>query len=56
MKRELKNYRIVSDSGEAVVISRERFRCLLQTLDALAKSDHANRVTSARKQTATTGD
>lgn len=56
MKKELKNYRIVSDSGEAVVISRERFRSLLETLEALANNRHSSRATPARKQSATTGD
>lgn len=40
MKKELKYVRIVAENGEAVLISRERYRCLLQTLDALASGVH----------------
>lgn len=56
MKKELKNYRIESDSGEAMVISRERFKSLLQTLEALANNSHSNRDRSGSKRRAVTGD
>lgn len=36
MKKELKYVRIVAENGEAVLLSKERYRCLLQTLDVLA--------------------
>lgn len=38
MKKELKNIRIVTDNGEAVILSKQRYRCLIQTLDLLASS------------------
>jgi hypothetical protein len=36
MKKEFKNVRIETDNGEAVLLSRKRYYCLLQTLDLLA--------------------
>ncbi|MFW6069192.1 MAG: hypothetical protein ACOC9E_06390 [Chloroflexota bacterium] len=36
MKKELKNVRIVAENGEAVLLTKERYRSLLQTLDMLA--------------------
>jgi len=36
MKKELKNYRIVSENGEALLISGKCFHNLLQTLDQMA--------------------
>ena len=41
MKNELKNYRIVSENGDAMLITREHFNELLQTLDRLADKNHA---------------
>lgn len=38
MKKELKYVRIVAENGEAVLLSKERYRCLLQTLDVLASA------------------
>ena len=42
MKKELKNYRIVSENGEALLISRKCFHNLLQTLDMLASQSCAS--------------
>ncbi len=56
MKKELKNYRIVSDNGEALLISQERFQSLLQTLEALAKGQNGSRPERTVKQPAMTGD
>lgn len=36
MKTELKNVRIVAENGEAVLLTKESYRSLLQTLDMLA--------------------
>ena len=36
MKKTLKNVRIVTDNGEAVVLSQKRYNSLMQTLDLLA--------------------
>ena len=36
MKKKLKNYRIVSDKGKSLLLTRERYHHLLATLDALA--------------------
>lgn len=40
MKKELKNYRIVSENGEALLITRECFHNLLETLDQLASRQY----------------
>jgi hypothetical protein len=51
MKKELKNYRIVSENGEAMLISRESFRELLETLDLLAsRSDNRPQQEKYRKK------
>lgn len=36
MKKEQKNYRIISENGEALLISHNCFHSLLETLDQLA--------------------
>lgn len=43
MKKELKYVRIVAENGEAVLMSKERYRYLLQTLDILANAAHDRR-------------
>jgi hypothetical protein len=43
MKKELKNIRIVTDNGEAVILSKQRYLCLIQTLDLLASSANETR-------------
>lgn len=43
MKKELKNIRIVTDNGEAVILSKQRYHCLIQTLDLLASSANETR-------------
>jgi hypothetical protein len=40
MKKPFKNVRIETDKGEMIVVSRQRFDNLLQTLDMLASGDH----------------
>jgi len=42
MKKTLKNVRIVTDNGEAVLLSQKRYNSLIQTLDLLA-SGHGER-------------
>lgn len=42
MKKELKNVRIVADNGETVILTKQRYHCLLQTLDLLASGAHEN--------------
>jgi hypothetical protein len=39
MKKEMKNYRIVSEKGEALLITQKCFHNLLATLDALANGE-----------------
>lgn len=56
MKKELKNYRIVSDNGEALLLSQKRFQSLLQTLDALAKGQSGDRRERTGKRSSMTGD
>jgi len=43
MKKELKNVRIVTDNGEAVILSKNRYDSLLQTLDLLASGAYERR-------------
>jgi hypothetical protein len=38
MKKEPKNVRIATDNGEAVILTKQRYNCLIQTLDLLASS------------------
>lgn len=40
MKKPLKNVRIITDRGETILVSRQRFDSLLQTLDMLASGEH----------------
>lgn len=62
MKKELKNVRIVAENGEAVLLTKERYRSLLQTLDMLAsgmtdrqrRPDHAQ-LNGGRKSIIETG-
>lgn len=56
MKKEVKNYRIVSDNGEALLISQKRFQSLLQTLDALAKGQNIERRRRNGKRSSMAGD
>lgn len=51
MKKELPNYRIVSENGETLLISHKHFHNLLQTLDALASRScsHQQRKAYRRK-------
>lgn len=51
MENELKHYRIVSERGETLLITRERFRNLLATLDALMQEhhDHPEKAGSSNK-------
>lgn len=62
MKKELKYIRIVTDNGEAVLISKEEYYSLLETLDLLAngfaKRNHQGRSTqfsNGRKASLETG-
>lgn len=50
MKKELKYVRIVADNGEAMLISKERYHCLLQTLDILASAAHDRQTHPRRTQ------
>lgn len=43
MKRQYKTYRIVSENGETLLITKRHFHCLMQILDVLANGDHARR-------------
>ena len=43
MEKKLKNYRIVSEEGEALLISREHYHNLLAILDLLANNGAGER-------------
>jgi hypothetical protein len=38
VKNQLKNYRIVTDKGDSLLIRQESLHCLLQSLELLASS------------------
>ncbi len=50
MKRAFKNVRIVTDKGETLLISQQRYDCLIQTLNMLANGAHRR---DRRRQPAT---
>lgn len=50
MKKPTKNYRILSENGEALLIPDRSFHCLLRSLAILAEGSAAQRQEKARKK------
>lgn len=50
MKKPTKNYRILSENGEALLIPAHSFHCLLRSLAILAEGSPAQRRDNGRKK------
>lgn len=50
MKKSTKNYRILSENGEALLIPAHSFHCLLRSLAILAEGSAGRRQENGRKK------